>query len=365
VSLATRPWHGIEAFELLAGEWERLARAAGLDPLCNAPTWLAAHARAYAGAGHVLGWSFEEAGQVVAIVALVREPRRGPLALRRALLLGDGSFDSDYLAPPVLPGREREVAGRLLEAARAVRGLEALVLTGLPDESPFLAAMRAELEARGFAHREQAVPCLATPLGETFEATLAGLKSRMRSKVRSALRAAAERGARLEWCTEAAALPAWLEELYRLHELRWRAAGRPGAFADARRRAFYAAWSAGALARGELALARLVEADGSVSATQIGAQLGARYYQVQEGFDPAREEARAGTALRGLALAALIERGVRRYDFMAGDSQHKRDWGGAPRPCTTLALPLPRWRARLAYRLRAQAERWRGRGAAT
>jgi CelD/BcsL family acetyltransferase involved in cellulose biosynthesis len=359
--MRARPWRGLGAFTALAGDWERLARLARLDPLCNAPAWLVAHARAWAPDEDVFGWVFEEGGAVLGIVALVREPRRGPLALRRALLLGDGSFDSDYLAPPIEPGREREVVALLFDAARAVPGLEALVLAGQTDDSPFLAAVRTELDARGFARREHALLCLATPLARTLEATLAMLKPRMRSKVRSAIRAAGERGARLEWCTAEAEREAWLAELYRLHELRWRAAGRPGAFADARRRAFYSAWSAGALARGELAFARLVETGGTVSAIQIGARVGERYYQIQEGFDPAREDLRAGTALRGLALEALIAQGVQSYDFMAGDSQHKRDWGAVPQPCTTIAFPVPRFRARLAYGLRAALDRWQRR----
>jgi CelD/BcsL family acetyltransferase involved in cellulose biosynthesis len=64
-----------------------------------------------------------------------------------------------------------------------------------------------------------------------------------------------------------------------------------------------------------------------------------------------------GVALRGLAVAELIARGVRAYDFMAGDSQHKRDWGGLPRPCTTIAFPLPRLRAVWAYRARELLDR--------
>ena len=359
MNLVARAWRGTRALAALAPAWDELARAAGLDPLCNAHAWTEAYARAFARDEDVFGWSFERAGEVVALVALRREPTRGALSLRRALFAADGTFDSDYLAPPVRPGLEREVARALLEAARATRGLEALVLAGIPDDAPFLAALRAELDARGLARREHAVPCLSAPLPDSFEAYLVGLKPRMRSKVRSALRAAAERGAHLAWCREERELDAWLAELFRLHELRWSAEGRAGSFADARRREFYRTLARGALVRGELCFARLEE-NGTASATQFGLRLGARYYQVQEGFDPAREDERVGVALRGLAVAELIARGVRAYDFMAGESRHKRDWGGEPRPCTTLAFPLPRWRARLAYGLRARVERWRG-----
>lgn len=358
MSLQTRAWRGFDAFAALAPAWDGLVREAGLDPLCNAHAWNDAYARAHARDPEVFGWSFEHDGAPAALLALRREPARGPLALRRALLLADGSFDSDYLDVPVRPGLEREVAHAWIEGARALPWLDALVLAGLPDDSRFLGALRAELEQRRLPRREHPVLCLSAPLPEDFERYLAGLKSRMRSKVRSALRAAEQRGARLEWCERAEDLEPWLSELYRLHELRWKAEGHAGSFADARRRVFYLSFARAALARGELCFARLEE-HGTVTALQLGVRAGERYYQIQEGYDPAREDERVGTALRGLAVAALIARGVRAYDFMAGDSRHKRDWGGEARPCTTLAFPLPRWRARFAYSLKNRIERWR------
>jgi CelD/BcsL family acetyltransferase involved in cellulose biosynthesis len=361
VSLTARPWRGLAAFASLRETWDRLAREAGLDPLCNAHAWTLAHGRCFvpeaAAETEVHGWAFELGGETVGLVALRREAARGVLRLARARFLADGTFDSDYLEPPIRSGHEAAVARLFVEAARAEPGLEALVLAGIPAGSRFLPALRAELERRALPRREHDVPCLAAPLPGSFEGYLAGLRPRMRSKVRSAVRAAGERGARVEWCERPAELPAWLEELYRLHGLRWSAAGRPGAFADPRRCRFYAQVALDALERGELCFARLVEG-GTTRAAQIGVRRGERYYQLQEGYDPASEEQRVGVALRALALAALIERGVRAYDFMAGDSQHKRDWGAEPRACRTIAFPLPKWRARLAYGLRARVERW-------
>jgi CelD/BcsL family acetyltransferase involved in cellulose biosynthesis len=358
VSLDVSTWRGFEAFASLGSDWDRLVREAGLDGLCNAHAWCESYARAWSRDEELFGWRFEDRGETVAILAFRREPSRGTLALRRALFAADGSFDSDYLDVPVRPGMEERVVEELLARGREVPWLEALVLSGLPDGSRFLAALRAVLPRRGLTPREHTIACLAAPLGDGFEGYVARLKPRMRSKVRSAMRSAAERGARLVWCQRSDELEAWLEELYRLHELRWRAQGQEGSFAEPRRRAFYASWSRQALARGELCFARLEEPRG-VSAIQIGARTGDRYYQIQEGYDPALENERVGTALRGMAVQDLIARGLRSYDFMAGDSRHKRDWGGLPRPCTTIAFPLPRWRARLAYGLRARVERWR------
>lgn len=358
--LTTRAWRGLEAFAALAPDWDRLVARAGLDPLCNAHAWTLAHARAFTPDEAVFGWTLAREGEVVAIFALRHEPARSPLALRRALFLADGTFDSDYLAPPVEPGLEREAAALLIELARRERGLEALVLAGMPDDSAFAAALRAELAERGLTPRLAAVPCLAAALPADFEAFLAARKPRMRTKVRAALRAAEEQGATLAWCTDAAQLEPRMRELFELHTRRWQAEGKPGSYADAHRRAFHTELARAHLAGGTLALARLAQGERPL-ALQLGLIAGERYYQLQEGYDPEHGEERVATALRALALRDLLARGVRHYDFMAGDSRHKRDWGGTDRPCTTIAFPLPKWRARLAYGLRAAQDRWRTR----
>jgi len=360
VTLEPRAWRGLAGFAALQADWERLVARAGLDPLCNAHGWTLAHARAFTPDAEVFGWTLERAGQVVAVLALRREPARGPLALRRALFLADGTFDSDYLAPPVEPGLEREAAAALLELAHGERGLEALVLAGMPAAAPFAAALRAELAARGLAPHQHAVACLVAPLPRSFDQYLAARKPRMRTKIRAALRDAEEQGATLAWCTQPAELAPWMEELFALHTRRWQAAGASGSYADARRRAFHGELARAHLAAGTLAFARLASG-GRALALQLGFVAGTRYYQVQEGYDPGHGEERVGTALRALALQDLIARGIEHYDFMAGDTRHKRDWGGSERPCTTIAFPLPKWRARLAYSLRAARERWAGR----
>lgn len=143
-----------------------------------------------------------------------------------------------------------------------------------------------------------------------------------------------------------------MRELFELHTARWREAGEAGSFADERRCRFYSTLARGWADAGELRLVRLL-LEGKTIAVQFGALVDATYYQIQEGYDPAHAEWRCGTALRALAIGDLIDEGVGSYDFLAGDSRHKRDWGGAPRPCKTIALPVGGLRARGAYRLRA------------
>lgn len=364
-TLALEPFHGHAGLRESLPFWREALAQTELDPLCNAPEWVLAHAEAWAPDADVFGWRVRDgAGAPAGFLAFRREPPRGRFALRRALLVADGTFDSDYIDLVVRPGLERAVLERALEELARTADVDAVLYSGVPADSPVLAALRALLSARGLPSRAATVECACSALPETFEAYVQTLKKRMRSKVRQALRVADEAGARFAWCDEPARLDEHLEGLFRLHAMRWEEAGEPGAFAQEERRRFYARFAHEALPAGMLRFSRL-EVDGRPVAYQFGALAGGRYYQMQEGFDTSLGEARVATALRARSIEHLIAEGVRHYDFMAGTSRHKQDWGGEPRDCASLAFALPNVRARLSYGARALVDRWRERRASS
>ena len=345
------PFRGLAALQAARSDWACAFERADVDPLGNAPDWGLAYASAWLRDAEVFGWTARCGGDVVGFLPLRHEPRRSPLALRRALLLPDGTFDSDYLDLVVRPEHRAEVLDALLFELDRTRGVDAVVFSCIPTDSPTPGLLREALRVRRRPFREREVPCLAAPLPGTFDAYLRGLPKRMRTKVRRALREAAARGARHAW-TAATDLEELLEQLFALHTARWNAIGRPGSFGDERRRRFYADLAQAWAEQGKLRMVRL-ELDGEVVAIQFGVREGDTYYQMQEGYAPEHASWRAATALRALAVSDLIDEGVRDYDFMGGDDRHKLDWGGVPRPCRTFAFPVGGLRARAAYRLRA------------
>ncbi|TAJ14701.1 MAG: GNAT family N-acetyltransferase [Planctomycetota bacterium] len=370
---------GLAALARESAGWQRLC--ADAMPPCNEPAWTLAHAAAFRGADDVFALAVrDERGELVGWLPLAREPGRAWWALRRARHAADGHFDSEMLEPLCARGREREIVAALLTALARERGLHALVLSCAPVGSAPTRALLDAVAARGWPLRREPRTYLVAPLEPSFEETLAKLRSRVRSKLRQALRSIDERGARARFVERADELAPALDALYELHQARWNAEGRPGSFADARRRAFYARWTADALAAGRLRLA-LLERDGRALAAQIGIATpasngaatpgasdaatpassgGARpstYTQIQEGYDPRESEWRPATALRAWAVRALCEQGVRQLDFQEGDAPHKRDWGGVEVPCETLVVALPRWRARAEFALRARLGR--------
>ena len=360
-SLTVQSWSGSDGLRAAYYAWPEVLDDTGVDRLCNDPEWTLAYADAWLTSDAIFGWTFFDDERPVALLPFRVEPSRGVLALRRATFLGDGTFDSDYLDLLVRPGYEAAAVERMLDELARARHVDALVLSGVPADSRCLSPLVAALAERGLPARRRPGDCLSAPLPETFEVYVAGLGKRMRSKVRQAMRKAEELNATLRWSQNALHLPGHLARLFELHAKRWGTARAPGSFADERRRDLYERISRYLFTRGELRLGRL-EIDGEPVAYQYGAVRGDTYYQLQEGYDPDEERLRSATALRALAIESLIADGVRHYDFMAGASRHKRDWGGVERPCTTLAFALPRWRARIAYGLRAWVDA-RARGA--
>lgn len=355
--LIERAWKGREGLRSAEPAWREILSTSGVDRLFNSPTWCDAYAEAYLEDDDVFGWTLEASdGAPMAVLAFRREPARGTFALRRATFLADGSFDSDYLDLVIRPGHERAAVERGLELLARERGLDAVVLSGIPNDSTSLPVLHEILERRHLPSRERPVDCCAATLAPTMDEYVATLKSRVRSKVRSSLRRAHELGAVFGWCDDPKTLSNDLEGLYDLHTRRWRSIDEPGSFSDPRRRKLYDRLMPRLLERGALRLSRL-DLDGRPIAYQLGIVEGDTYYQLQEGYDPDRTEFRVGNALRAESVSRLIEEGVRRYDFMAGIARHKTEWGAKPRPCTTIAFALPRWRARLAYGLRAWIDR--------
>jgi len=355
--LSALAWVGLEGLRDQEVAWRELVEAADVDPLGNDFDWVLAHVEAFGDARNICGWTLTDSAQrPVAILPFRLEPKRSLLSLSRALILQDGTFDSEYLDVILRPGYERASIEKMLDLLSSTRAIDCAVLTGIPSGSATLEHLRPELEKRGLPRRERDFPACAAPLPESFEDYLKARKSRIRSKIRSSIRRAGEAGAKLVWSEDANTLEAELETLFELHQKRWVSAGKTGSFADERRRTFYNSLAPDFLRKGQLAFARL-EVDGQTLACQFGATIDSTYYQIQEGFDPDRADLRVGTALRGTMIAELIQRGVRSYDFMAGIGRHKTDWGAVSRPCTTVAFALPRFRARLAYRLREFLDR--------
>jgi CelD/BcsL family acetyltransferase involved in cellulose biosynthesis len=364
VKLRVARFDGLEGLRGAVPAWRQIMAASRIDPLCNGPDWCVSYAECFSTPETIFGFVLHNsAGAPVAILAFHIEPSRGFGTLRRARWISDGTFDSDYLDFPSRDIAPAIVAEAALDLLSRETRVQAAVLGCVPRDSETYHSLQTQLSARRLPRREHPVLCYSMDLPGSFDEYLKSLKPRVRSKVRQSIRIAGELGATFAWCDVDAELDRHLEGLYELHAMRWAAAGQAGCFVDTRRRRFFERVARQFLSRGALRFARF-DIAGRPVAYQIGLLSGRAYYQLQEGYHTDFTDQRIGTSLRAVMTQRLIEEGVRAYDFMAGQSQHKTEWGGRARECSTVAFALPRLRARISYGARAAVDRWRARRAA-
>jgi CelD/BcsL family acetyltransferase involved in cellulose biosynthesis len=182
------------------------------------------------------------------------------------------------------------------------------------------------LGERGWTSYADQLPASAILLPETWEAYLRQLSSKERTKVTYRRnRLSRKYRTRFYRCQSDRELPACLESLFALHRKRWQLVGQSGSFGSQARRKFYSEL-AFALARKDELEFWLLELDGLVAAAQFGFRRGDAVFSLQEGFDPAYFADSVGYVLRAHVVQQLIAQGVRRYDFLAGDTDSKTRW---------------------------------------
>jgi CelD/BcsL family acetyltransferase involved in cellulose biosynthesis/peptidoglycan/xylan/chitin deacetylase (PgdA/CDA1 family) len=259
-------------------------------------------------------------------------------------LIGDGSGDSDYLDCVARRGSEPEVMAAFVEFLEEHRSRwDFLEFHGTPETSPCLAALRNASREKSWKLSSEPIPCATLPLPHDWNAYLKQLKPRFRTKVRSVLAYFDEQlAAAPVACQDAAEAGRWLPILFDLHTRRWQTKNQPGVFHSEEKQGFYRDISRATLERGWLAFHRLDWGERPL-ALQYGFHYGNRFFLLQEGYDPDFAALRPGLALRGWLLRHWIESGLAEYDFLAGVSSYKLDWGAQRKQSVRLLLaPSPR-----------------------
>jgi CelD/BcsL family acetyltransferase involved in cellulose biosynthesis len=142
-------------------------------------------------------------------------------------------------------------------------------------------------------------------------------------------------------------LPAAMDELFRLHNARWRRRGVAGAFAGARMQAFHREVAQKFLQRGWLRLHRL-RLDGETRAAFYCFQLGARVYYYLSGFDLAFRKYSIGNVTMAQAIERAMADGAREFDLLRGDETYKFAWNAEERETLRLIIGRPALRSSVA-----------------
>lgn len=332
-----RTW---EELQPLAARWDVLLSESTSDTIFLTWEWCEAWWKNYGAARPLFVLAAWEEDHLLGIAPFyVDVVRRWGSDWKCLRIVGDGSNDSDYLDCFAAPGREGEVMRSFLDYLQTEnKDWDWLECYATPSDSLCLSVMASVARERGWHSATEPIACTTLPLPSSWEAFLAGLRPRFRTKVRSCL-AELEQQIRSvpRECTSETDLDSWLGELFDLHGRRWNTRGQSGVFGTAAKRSFYNDISRSTLGRGWLAFHRL-EWAGRPLALQYGFRYGNRFYLLQEGYDPAFDTMRPGMILRSWLMRHWIKAGLAEYDFLAGVTPAKMEWGSSQKTSVRFVL---------------------------
>jgi CelD/BcsL family acetyltransferase involved in cellulose biosynthesis len=311
-------------------EWDCLLDRSGQGTLFLTRAWMEAWWTAYGTQREALPVCVRDAGgALIGAAALMRQ--RSPTLLGLGLeirFLGDGTGDSDELAPIAAPGRHPAVAAALLDWLREHSRLwDALALETLPASGPASVALEEGLRSAGWLRAQSMKTRLVLPLPDDWEGYLASLSRNGRTALTyKPRRLAARHRVGIRRVERAADAGPALDTLFRLHTCRWRAAGHAGNFAAEARRAFYKRLAPALLECGALDF-WLLDVDGEPAAAHFGGRAFGTHYLLESGFAPELAPLGVGTVLTAAVVRNLVEEGVAGVDFQAGDETFKRRLG--------------------------------------
>ena len=341
--LAVRLVPGSEILSI-AGLWQALERSLGRPGVACGWTWTRTWLDHF---GDLVPHWFaiaEEDGMVrgLALVTQGVRQRVGPVPVKTVHIGTAGEPTEDG----ILVEYNRLMVGAAHRAAfahgifAAVRssGLkwEEFLLDGFvpEDAAPFL-----EEDASFFVRRE---PCPTSDLRAIRAAggdVIASLGKSTRASVRRGIRGLGN--VVVEWADNAEQAERILDELIELHQRRWQEAGKPGAFAGTRFRAFHRALIPRLLAEDAAYLFRVSSDLGTVGCLYGFIENG-RVLFYQSGFGQfADSKLSPGLVAHALGMQACMDKGLAEYDFLMGDMRYKRElsntelelvWAVASRP---------------------------------
>lgn len=287
----------------------------------------------------------------IAPLMLTRRPSLGPLCVRQLQFFGADPNLTELRGLVAAPGREREAYQALLEhLAQCADEWDTAMLSGLDDDS-FAFALRA---LPGSQLLRQ-VPSYQLELASTWAEFKAGLPRNIKESLRKCHNSLRRDGlsAALEVLTRVDEVGAGLDDFFRLHAERSRAAGmveHPNAFHAAVNQSFLREVCEHFAARDKLRLFRL-RVGGRVVAVRIGFAMGDCLYFYYSGYDLAFAKYSVMTTALAGALEYAIQEGFTRAHLATGTDVSKTRWRPIETRLNEVNVASPSARGQAVHRL--------------
>ena len=365
-----------EEFETLRDDWNRLLNRAESAGVFSSWEWQYHWWRHY-GKRHALRLLVVSTeAQVIGILPLYIQSinflRFLPLSILRLVGTG-GDTSPDYLGPLLEPGQEREICLALCEFI--LDKMTAWDVLHFTDMSPgMLPTTLSDACVRGkYAYDDSvisAIPVIRLP--PTWEEYLSKLHRDQRYRVRKLRRKLAEAFAvKFHVWDSKERLDEVIDQLIRLHQLRWHNRKQGGSFASPEYIGFHRDAIKSCFNRDWIRLYCLTLND-QIAAIYYCYRFKNEVLYFQSGFDPAFEDFVPGQVLLGFAVEHAINEGHNLFDLLKGQYRYKTEWANDSRKtgdlsvyrnnfCSQIYLTrtkrLPRLKAAAASTLRSMSRR--------
>jgi CelD/BcsL family acetyltransferase involved in cellulose biosynthesis len=287
---------------------------------------------------------WEEFGQGRLLLAFGEDPQGRQVAAVALEVIGDvlrflgGTEVTDYLGPVGETAEVDGFAAALIEALLDRDDWRAADLRGLPEDSPWLGALRQGWVARGLEVDETddqngVAPFIDLP--STWEGYLEQLPSKLRHEIRrKAKRLEMDAGPfGIETATEANLL-AFLDRFVELHR---ESEGPKGVFMVPGMEIFFRRLGEELCRRGIFRLTFIRLGD-ELAAGTIGFVFANTYSLYNSAFDRRWQKAGPGMVLVAEDIRQAIAEGCRRFDLLKGDYPYKYRFGARPRAVRRLVV---------------------------
>lgn len=342
-------------WDRLRGPWEALCDA---SPTASSPlrfdwlrNWWAIYGPVYERPGGGLTvYTFWRGPRLVGALPLYAGLDGGRVLGRRWLRFvstGEAEFEETlpcYLDLLHLPGEDDACLRALVHAltSRSVQPWDSLELIAIDEQSP-LAGLAPRFGGNYRAGSEPLGVCPVADLAGGFEAYLSRLSHKTRQHARQYLRAAERQGGVLEVARSADDAETYFQDLVRLHQGRWVAAGKQGCFASPRFTEFHRTLARAGVPNGKALLARL-NLGGRLVAVIYGFLEGNEFEFYQSGVLLDEESVAAaspGTTVILMLMRHLAAAGVTAFDFLGGGTTYKQRLATFERRISTLRVVRP------------------------
>ncbi len=237
--------------------------------------------------------------------------------------------DCDHLDFVCAPGKAAQVAEAFIARLYEERHQwDTLCLASLPEGSPTLEVLQTYADPDQAQPEPEICPFIALPATwDAYYNEILGQRKRKNYR-RDQRRYAEAFGGNWSWARVQTAdeLPAFFDDLVRLHQAKWEALDAQGAFGTPRLAAFHRAAAERFLELGWLRLYRLI-INGTVAAADYGYVYLGRYYAFAAGWDMQFAEYSPGDMLTGITIQEAIAEGLTIFDLHRGDQPYKYQWG--------------------------------------